>query len=122
MRRSVRPGTVALLSLAMLPGAGCTDCAPPDDQAIAARWRSTLAAGLPAGSSVEAANAFFASHGLDAKYSPERQAIGTRVDVEPADSRMICWNPVSAGLAIGCDFGDDARLRSCSVQVDYTGP
>jgi len=123
MHRDVRPGAYALPALAVLLVGGCAaDCAHPDDKAIAAQWESALAAGLPRGSTVEAANAFFAAHGLAARYSPEHHAIGTRIDVEPVDSRAICWNPVSASLAIGCDFGDDALLRTCSVQVEYTGP
>jgi hypothetical protein len=122
MRQGVRPNACVLLAPAVLLVVGCDQCAYPDDKAIAAQWESALAAGLPPGSTVEAANAFFAAHGLDAKYSPEHHAIGTRVDVEPVDSRAICWNPVSAGLAIGCEFGQDELLRSCAVQVELTGP
>ena len=114
-------GVRSVLALTVLLAAGCSECASPDVEAEVAQWRSNLSAGLPQGSTVEAANGFFATHGLKPAYSSARRGMAFRIPVLPIDSRSYC-NVVSSTVVIDCSFDVDERLQSCTVLAEHTGP
>jgi len=116
--RCARP--VLLLVIAALSLSGCGKCQGPDVDAMVAQWRTTLATGLPTGSTVEAAEGFFATHGLQAGYSSVDHGMGARIPIPP-DTGFMC-DLVTTDIFIDCSFGADDRLDTCSVQAVATGP
>jgi hypothetical protein len=103
--------------LAVLLAAGCSECAPPEDELAI---RKTLATGLPPGSSREAVRKFFVAHGWISADAPD-VVTAVRFPIEPADTRWQC-SVVTSTVDFRCQYDGDGRLRECTAEAERTGP
>jgi|GEM_PF-4383695 len=113
MRRSLWPGPLGLLLVILLTG--CLVEGPA--KRTAERLESSIESELPVGSSIEDAEHFLESHGIE-EYSYNAEA-GRLQGIKRG---IWAGFPTEAAVQVRFDFGESEALENSEVEIVYTGP
>lgn len=113
--------TTHLLAIFLLIATSSANCNANDDPFIAMqikRIQETIAKGLPLGSSVEHAIAFFKKQGAMPRYDNNQKTLLAPKNIEPEPRSYI---PFELGLiksfVTRCQFSAEKKLKGCNTEA-----